>query len=263
MELHLKSLYNLAMPTLQKILLSLIITLFLSSCATQSGFDKYQNESVEQIFKGADTDLFKNDYKDAIERYEAIQVLYPYGAYTQQTALNLLYVYYSDRQYDATIAAADRYIHLYPQGPYVDYAYYLKALSAYSRNIGFFERYLPVNIAPRQITAFQEAFTDFNELTVRFPDSFYAPDARQHMIAIRNLLAQHDLEIADYYFARKAYVAAAERGNEIINKYQNAPQVADALLIMLKSYRALDLKTEAEQTLTVLKLNYPDKKIES
>jgi outer membrane protein assembly factor BamD len=261
MELLSKSLYNLGMQTLQKIALSLFIALFLSACATKSGFEKYENESIEQIFKGADTDLVKGDYKEAIERYESIQVLYPYGDYTQQTALNLLYVYYSDRQYDATVAAADRYIHLYPQGPSVDYAYYLKALSGYTRNIGFFEGYLPVNIAPRQITAFQEAFEDFNALVTRFPDSFYAPDARQHMIAIRNLLAQHDLEIANYYFVRKAYLAAAERGNEIVNKYQNAPQVADALVMMIKSYRALGLNTQAEQTLAILQLNYPNKKV--
>jgi outer membrane protein assembly factor BamD len=188
-------------------------------------------------------------------------VLYPYGDYTQQTFLNLLYVYYSDRQYDSTIAAADRYIHLYPQGPNVDYAYYIKALAAYSRNIGFFERYLPINIAPRQIDAFQDAFTDFNELVIRFPDSVYVPDARQRMVFIRNLLAKHDLEIAHYYFVRKAYLAAAERANMIVMNYQNSPQVREALVIMEKSYQALALTKQAEQTRAVLAINYPNQKV--
>jgi outer membrane protein assembly factor BamD len=251
------------MQIFHKIGLLFLTILLLTACsASKTGFEKYENESAEQIFKGADVDLVKGDYKGATERYEAMQVLYPYGEYTRQTFLNLLYVYYSDRQYDSTIAAADRYIHLYPQGPDVDYAYYIKALSAYSRNIGFFERYLPINIAPRQISAFQDAFADFNELVIRFPNSVYAPDARQRMIFIRNLLAAHDLEIAEYYFARKAYVASAERANAVVINFQNAPQVARALVIMMQSYQALGLTQQAEQTRAVLALNYPNQKVD-
>ncbi len=235
----------------------IILTLLLSACATKTGLDKYQGQSAQEIFQGADKSLTKGDYKDAAERYEALQALYPYGDYAQQTQLNVIYVYYEDRDYDSCIAAADLYIHLYPLANNTDYAYYMKALAEFSRNIGFFERYLPLDIAPRDIGSLRQAFSYFNDLLNHYPNSIYAPDARQRMIFLRNLLAQHELQIANYYYARQAYVAAAERARYIIVNFQHTPSVAEALSIMVKSYEKLNLPQQANEAKAVLELNYP------
>jgi outer membrane protein assembly factor BamD len=102
------------------------------------------------------------------------------------------------------------------------------------------------------------AYQEFAEMIRRFPDSRYVPDARQRMIYLRNLFASYELHIADYYFRRKAYVAAANRANEIIQRYQGAPEVKKALVIMIKSYRILGLEELASQSIAVYRLNYPD-----
>ena len=74
---------------------------------------------------------------------------------------------------------------------------------------------------------------------------------------LRNLFASYDLHIADYYFRKKAYVAAANRANEVVQQYQGAPEVERALIIMIKSYRILGLEDLASQSLTLLNLNFP------
>ena len=52
-----------------------------------------------------------------------------------------------------------------------------------------------------------------------------SPDARQRMIALNNNLAMHEVHVARYYMKRKAYVAAVNRANYVIEKYQRTPAV--------------------------------------
>ena len=92
----------------------------------------------------------------------------------------------------------------------------------------------------------------------RFPDSPYADDARQRMVYLRNRLAAYEINVADYYIRRSAYVAAANRARYVVETYQETPSVVDGLQIMVRAYRELGLGELAEDTLAVLALNYPD-----
>ena len=78
------------------------------------------------------------------------------------------------------------------------------------------------------------------------------------MIYLRNQLAQAELNVAEFYLQRKAYIASADRAKYIVSHYQQSPQVADALAVMAKSYHLLGQQKLADQTTDVLKLNYPD-----
>jgi outer membrane assembly lipoprotein YfiO len=76
-----------------------------------------------------------------------------------------------------------------------------------------------------------QSFDDFSELSRRFPDSAYTADARQRMIFLRNVLAQYEINVAEFYLRNKAYVASANRAQYVIEHYQQAPQTGDALAI--------------------------------
>ncbi len=77
------------------------------------------------------------------------------------------------------------------------------------------------------------------------------------MLHIRSLLAKRELQIAKFYFDRKAYIAAANRASYIVKHLEGAPQIADALKIMIKSYRFLGADKQANDALRVLNLNFP------
>jgi outer membrane protein assembly factor BamD len=77
------------------------------------------------------------------------------------------------------------------------------------------------------------------------------------MIYLRNVLAQHEINVAEFYLRHKAYIASADRAQYVIEHYQQAPQAGDALAILCRSYLALDHKKLAEQTRKVLAMNYP------
>ena len=72
------------------------------------------------------------------------------------------------------------------------------------------------------------------------------------------MVAQHELDISQYYFKRKAFIAAANRASEIINRYPGTPQTPIALSVMIKSYRALNENDMADETLHKLSHEYPN-----
>ena len=78
------------------------------------------------------------------------------------------------------------------------------------------------------------------------------------MVYLRNILAEYELHVARFYLQRGAYIAAANRAKTVVESYQQTPAVAEALVILAKSYKIMGLDDLANTTLSVLKLNYPD-----
>lgn len=234
---------------------------FLTACSsTTDPAEAYKDETAQQIFDGAENALRDKNYKEAIKRFEALDAQYPYGRNTETAQLHIIYAYYMDSDYLAAEAAADRFIHANPTNPHVDYAYYMRGLANYYQNMGVFERIFKIDFATRDLTQVKKSFNDFAELQRRYPDSQYAPAAHQYTIYLRNVLANHQLLVAQYYFSRGAYVAAANRASIMVEHYEGAPRIPDALVMMAKCYYQLHLTDQMNQTIEVLKYNYPNSK---
>ncbi len=198
----------------------------LSACSTPTDpSETYRTETADQIFQGGEQALRKKDYKEAIDRFEALDVQYPLYPKGDVAQLHIIYAYYMSSDYASAEAAADRFIHSYPTNPHVDYAYYMRGLANYYQNLGVFERLFVVDLATRDLTQIKKCYADFSELTQLFPNSYYAPAAHQYMVYLRNTIANHELEVAQYYYQRQAYIAAANRASAVVQYYQGAPAV--------------------------------------
>lgn len=197
-------------------------------------------------------------YEKAIKIYEAMSSRYPFGPDSAQAQLDIAYAYYKNSDPEAAIGAADRFIKMNPRSPNVDYAYYLKGLVNYNRDIGFVQRFLPTDASQRDPGNARNAYDIFSELTRKFPQSKYLPDAKKRMIALKNNLAMHEVHVAEYYMKRKAYVAAANRAAHVVEKYQRTTAVPYALLIMQDAYTKLDMLDLAKDAETLYQANFPN-----
>lgn len=241
--------------------LCILPLLLLNACSTATDpAETYKGETPQQIFKKGEEALRESSYSEAVKRYEALEVQYPLEPNTRIAELHIIYAYYMTQDYASAEAAAERYIHSYPTSPHADYAYYMLGLSNYYHNMGVFERIFAIDLATRDLTEVRKSFDAFAAVVRLYPNSPYAPAAHQYMIFLRNVLADHELEVAQYYYSRKAYIAAADRANIVIQNYQGSSAVPDALVLMAKSYRALHLTQSENETLRVLIYNYPDSK---
>lgn len=239
--------------------LSLLFLLpLLASCAsTPTGSAAYQGKPAESIFLKGEKSLAKKHYKEAVADFEAFDALYPFDPRAEQTLLNLIYAYYKSNDFDSALGASDRYIRLYPMSPSVPYAYYMRGVVNMERNHSWIYNAFPVDPAKRDLTSLQQAFADLKRLVQDYPCSVYAADAHKRLLHIKSLFAKHELQIAQFYFLRHAYVAAANRANYIVQHLPGTPEVREALIIVVKSYRALGEIDCANEALGVLRLNYP------
>lgn len=235
------------------------ITLLFGGCSYfKDKGDETEKWSEDKLYNEARAEMDSGSYQRAVELYEKLQARHPFGRHAQQAQLDLAYTYFKQEEAESAIAACDRYIKLYPNGDGVDYAYYLKGLASFNQGKGFVERYLPADPSQRDPGSSQQAFTDFQELIRRFPNSIYNEDARQRMIYLRNILAEHEVNVAKYYMRREAYVAAANRARYVVENYQQAPAMPEALSIMAKAYKVLGMDDLANDAIRVLEMNYPN-----
>ncbi len=232
-----------------KLIILVVVALALCGCAKDNdkGLHAYKKSSAEQIFTQAKNNMDARKYDLAAQDLDALDALYPYGKYSQQAQLDIVYAYYMDDEYDSAVAAADRYIHLYPRSKGAGYAYYLKGLAYFDQNKTMFSNIYVPNPAERDLSTYKEAFTAFDELIKTYPKSPYDADARNRMIFIRKVIARHELEVAQFYMKREAYVAAANRASGVVAHYQGTPYVEDALKIMVEAYTALGAKEQAQE----------------
>ncbi len=258
-HLRLKRMLQVSPPSRRACLFLIVTVSFLLACGCSTlstPEDEYQDWTDERFYNEAKEALTNENYDRAIKLYENLETRFPFGRYAIQAQLDIAFAYYKFNEPDAALAAADRFIKLHPRNPYVDYAYYLKGLINYNRSIGFLERFIPTDSSQRDPGAALEAFKDFQLLIDKFPNSRYNSDARQRMVSLRNNLAMNEIHVARYYMKRRAYVAAADRGVYVVEKFQQTPAVPFALKIMEAAYKKMAMDDLAADAARVFELNY-------
>jgi len=233
------------------LLLSLLV---ISGCASRS--DEVLPE--QEYYEKARTSLDSRNFSEAQRNLEALETYYPFGRYAEQAQLDLIYARYQSMDLDGARSAADRFLRLNPQSANADYALYVRGVASYYLDLSLASRYFPVAHDARAPGEQRQAFQDFSRLVNQYPDSEYAPDARQRMIAIRNRLAGLELHAARYYIKREAYLAAANRAQFVVENFPRTPSVEEALVIQTEMYKRLGLRDEATGTREMLALNFPE-----
>ncbi len=239
----------------------LLLVVMLTGCGligSKDDEDETVGMTAEKLYNLSRDRMESGYFKGAIEYYEILQKRFPFGAFSQQAQLDLAYCYYKSEEPATAIAALERFLKLYPRHPHTDYAFYLRGLANFNRGKGLTQRYLPTDASQRDQGAALQSFQDFSDLIKQYPESKYIPDSKQRMVYLRNILARHEVNVANYYMRREAYVAAANRARYVIEFYQQTPAMPDALVVLVQSYKVMEMDDLAQDALRVLELNYPE-----
>ena len=242
---------------LRKILLLPVFFAFafsISSCSK----DEVEIERPEKVYYDqAQRRIKVNNYFGAIESLQRIETQYPFGKFAEQAQIDLVYCYFMNSETEAAHSSAERFIRLHPRHPNIDYAYFMKGLSSYTRDTGLLARLTDTDLSARDVSGAKLAFSELTEFLTRFPESQYAPYAQQRLIYLRNLVASNELAAADYYVTWKAYVAAIRRASYVLENIPNSDQNHRALQILKTSYQELGYEELMKDTEKLLALNPP------
>ena len=234
-----------------------MLLLIVSSCSSN---EEMPDERLveKELYDQAQTRLKNGSFSTAILSLEALESRFPFGRYAEQAQAELIYAYYMNSQFEASQSAAERFINLHPRHSHTGYAFYMKGLAAFTDDSGLFSRYFQSDLAKREVVMAQTSFGELSEFISRYPESKYVPHAKQRMIYLRNLLAEHEIYVADFYMKRGAYLAAIGRAKYVIENLPNTPQTPFALSILVEAYEILEYEELRKTSLEILNANYPN-----
>lgn len=235
---------------------AVVISVVLGACATKNT-DPTAGWSPNKIYAEAKDEASSGGYEKAIPLFEKLEGRAAGTPLAQQAQLEKAYAQYKGGEQAQAIATLDRFMKLHPASPALDYALYLKGLVNFNDNLGLFSFISRQDLSERDQKAAKESFEAFKELSTRFPDSRYTPDARQRMAYIINSLAQSEVHVARYYYSRGAYVAAINRAQTAISDYRGVPALEEATYVLYKSYDALGMTQLRDDAKRVLENTYP------
>ncbi len=232
------------------------VFLQLSGCSLpDSGSFTVQSEAW-LLEKGREA-LREEHYRVAVEQYEKLRTAYPFGKNVRDASLELAYAYYKNLEPHKATALLENYVLSYPNNQNLDYVYYLKGLADFHHAEGFMNKILHRDRGRRDPQPMVDSFTSFQRVVKDYPLSSYVKNSREHTVVLRNLLAIHEIRIADYYFRRGAYVATVSRIEYMLEHYDGAQHTPQALVLLATAYQRLQENKLAQDALRVLKLNYP------
>lgn len=237
------------------------ITLIISSCillvsCSNKTVDVYAGLSAQTIYNQGKQNALAGKFSEAVKDFEALESNYPYGSYSDKAKLALIHAYVGKKEYLQAKSAADRFVRIFPTHPNVDYAHFMQGLAGYEQYYSTMYKLFKVDRSRREPTFAIQAFDDFRTLLERCPNSKYAADATKRMVHLRNQIALHNLYISEYYLAKKAYISALNRANLIISEFDQTIALEDALKIMIRAYKFLNMPELENNTVNLLNANF-------
>lgn len=236
--------------------LAVLVLVTLAACSSIQEKDETKNLTGGELYAQAHEAFQDGRYDSAIKRLEKLQSRFPYGRYAQQAQMEIAYAYYKQGEPAPALSALDRFIKLYPNHAQLDYVFYLKGQINFDETLNSAGvKYFNQNPSERDPQSLRDAFEAYKELTSRFPESRYAPDARARMLYLMNTLATSDINTARYYLRRGAYQAALNRAQTVIVNFPESAETRTALEIMVQAYDKMGLDELKNDTQRVLALN--------
>jgi outer membrane protein assembly factor BamD len=250
------------LPALRHLLILLMLGLFVTTgCSRLKGMfkdkDALEGQPVEQIYAKGQKLMHSGNWSGATNAYKRLVAQYPYGPYTEQALMETAYAQYKSGDNEEAISSIDRFIRTYPTHRNTPYMYYLRGLVNSNRDTVFLQKVWTLDASRRDLATPMQAYNDFTIVTTRYPNSRYAVDARQRMVALRNMFARHDMDVGLYYLRRGANISALERAKYLLETYPQSEYQNDAVALMAEAYTRLGNATLAADAKRVLQQNDP------
>jgi outer membrane protein assembly factor BamD len=228
-----------------------VAALTVSACAGNKPRQKlaYEERPVELLYNTGYQRLQSKRWTDAIDYFQEVERQHPYSEWSRRAILMQVYAYYQNNNYQDAIAAADRFIALFPGNPSAAYAFYMRAICN-------FEQIVDVG---RDQGYAEAALVGLRDVARRYPNTPYATDARVKIDMVNDQLAGKEMAVGRFYQRANQPLAALNRYKAVINNeaFQRSSHTPEALYRLVEVNVALGLNEEATRNAAVLGHNYP------
>lgn len=195
-----------------------VVLLSLSGC----GFIDYfflppAQDTAQELYEAGVESLKAKKYSDAITLFLKLKDRYPFSPYAPNGLAFLGDAYFSDEQYQQAAEAYKEFESLFPRNELMPYILFQVGMSNFKRS--------PSIDMPQDQLA--EAIQYFKLVEQTFPNSEFAPKAKDLIVQCRTRMAEHELFVADFYWRSDRYGPAWKRYSYVVENFPDLPKIAE------------------------------------
>jgi outer membrane protein assembly factor BamD len=215
-----------------------------------SGSSAKSDPTAEALFEEANRAFNEKKYVRAIDSYAKIRSDHPFSPLITQTELKMAEAYYFNEQYPEAINAYKEFQTLHPSNENIPLVVMRLGQSHFNQITG----------ADRDQKNTEIAKGYFENVIANYPKSPYVTEAREKLAKCLGFLAEHEFNVAYFYFQQEKYPAARDRFEEVVRKYRDTPTAVKSLFYLGESYRNEKNAVRATLAYEALIQHYPQSK---
>jgi outer membrane protein assembly factor BamD len=204
--------------------------------------------TADEYFRTAAEEMQNGSLQLAVENYRELLDQHPFSEYSEEAELHIAHAYYLDGSCPEAIAAFTDFQRRHPTSPFLPFVGYALG-QCYERQM---------RSPDRDQSASQNAHAYYFALTQQYPDSPFADVARDNIQHCRETLAEHELMVAKYYRRQGNRKAAEYRFIDLVNRFNDTPVAAEALLALGDFYNETGAPERAALAFAAVRTHHPD-----
>jgi outer membrane protein assembly factor BamD len=226
----------------------MILPLIISGCASSKKAEAPPDPAI--LYKEAEERLKKGSYEEAREALQKVMERDAEKIYSPIAQIRTGDSYYDEARYNEAIDEYKRFLNLYPHNKYAGYVQYQIGMSHFRQIEGI----------DRGHEHLEGALKEFEAFIKGYPRHPFVDEAKERLSKCRDMAAEYEFYIGNFYFKKDSYNAAVSRFENLIKKYPQSSWEAEALYHLGLSYKELGNIEKTKDTLTRLTNHYPNYK---
>src|SRR6266403_4778881 len=189
-------------------------------------------------------------YLRAIDVLTKLNTEYPFSPQITQIELKVADAYYLNQQFPEAINAFKEFQSMHPTNENIPFVI-LRLGQAH------FDQFTSTD-RDQKNTEIAKGY--FESVIASYPNSPQAAEAKDKLAKCLEYLAEHEFNVAYFYFKQEKYPAARDRFEEIVRKYKGTPTAVKSLFYLGESYRQEKNAIRATLAYEALIQHYPQSK---
>jgi outer membrane protein assembly factor BamD len=204
--------------------------------------------TAEALYEEGTRYLQDKRYVRALDAFTKLKTEHPFSPLLTETELKIADAYFLNEQYVEAVNAFKEFQSVHASSEHIPFVV-LRLGQAH------FNQFTDVN-RDQKNTEIAKGY--FEAVLANYPKSPYAAEAKEKLAKCNGILAEHEFNIAEFYFKQEKYPAARDRFEEIVRKYRGTPVASKSLFFLGESYRNEKNNVRASLAYEALLEHYPN-----
>ena len=189
-------------------------------------------------------------YVRAIDNFSKLRSDHPFSPLIAQTEFKIAEAYYFNEQYPEAINTFKEFQTLHPTNENIPLVILRLGQSHFNQ--------FTATDRDQKTTEIAKGY--FESIIANYPKSPQAAEAQEKLAKCLEYLAEHEFNVAYFYYQQEKYPAARDRFEEIVRKYKDTPTAVKSLFFLGESYRNEKNAIRATLAYEALIQHYPQSK---